>query len=124
MSEIERVRAVSAAYLQAVREGDADKAAALFSEDGVMMPPNKSPILGREAIRQTLLKNGPQPTLDEQFLMFEVSGRLAYQRSRASWGSNGKRKFTDSMDVFKQSDDGTWQYAAMVWNSSEGFGDD
>jgi uncharacterized protein (TIGR02246 family) len=84
MTEIEQVRAVSAAYLQAVKGGDPDKAAALFSEDGVMMPPNKPPIEGREAIRQSLLKNGPQPSLAEQFLMFEVSGRLAYQRSRAS----------------------------------------
>jgi ketosteroid isomerase-like protein len=121
MSEVEQVRAVSAAYLQAVKEGDADKAAALFSEDGVMMPPNAPLIEGREAIRQTLLKNGPLPTLNEEFLMFEVSGRLAYQRSRASWVSNGKTKYTDSMDVLKQTSGGTWQYAAMVWNSSEGF---
>jgi ketosteroid isomerase-like protein len=121
MSEIERIRAVSAAYLQAVKDGDADKATALFCVDGVMMPPERPPIVGREAIRQSMLQNGPQPTLEERFLMFEVSGRLAYQRSRASWGSNGERKFTDSMDVFKRNKDGTWQYAAMVWNSSEGF---
>ena len=123
MSEIEQVRAVSAAYVQAVREGDADKAAALFSEDGVMMPPNKRPVEGREAIRQILLENGPQPTLNEQFITFAVSGRLAYQRSRASWDSNGARKFTDSMDVLKQGDDGTWRYAAVTWNTSEGFDD-
>jgi hypothetical protein len=74
-------------------------------------------------MRQSLLKNGPQTSLAEQFLMFEVSGRLAYQRSRASWGFNGKRKFTDSMDVFKQADERTWQYAVMTWNSSKGFDD-
>ena len=40
MSETEQVRAVSAAYLEAVQAGDADRAAKLFTEDAVMLPPN------------------------------------------------------------------------------------
>ena len=123
MSEIEQVRAVSAAYLESVQAGDADKAAELFTDDAVMMPPNGPPIVGREAIRQRLQKTGPQPTLDEEFIMFEASGSLAYQRSRALWVSDGKTKFTDSMDIFKQGNDGTWRYAAMIWNSNDGYED-
>ena len=121
MEVIKEIRAVSAAYLEAVQAGDADRAAALFTEDAMMMPPNQLPIVGREAIRRSIRSTGPQPTLSERFLMFQASGGLAYQRSRASWLSNGKVKYTDSMDVFVQNENGEWRYAAMVWNSSEGF---
>ena len=123
MSEIEQVRAVSAAYLESVQAGDADRAAKLFTEDAVMLPPNAPPIAGRKAIRQRLHNTGPQPTLDEEFVMFEASGNLAYQRSRASWVSDGKTKFTESMDIFKRCEDGIWRYAAMIWNSNEGYED-
>ena len=121
MSEVDDVRATSAAYLDAIRTGDADKGASLFTEDAVQMPPNSPLIKGRDAIRKGIIEQGPIPSINEEFQMIDVSGDLAYQRSKASWEWDGKARFTDSMDILKRGEDGQWRYVAMVWNSSEGF---
>ncbi len=57
----------------------------------MMMPPSKPPVEGRKATGQSNWKNGAQPMLQEELIMLEVSGKPAYQRSRASWDSNSKR---------------------------------
>ena len=121
MTELDEVRTTCAAYLQAIKDGDADKGASLFTEDAVQMPPNAPLVKGRDAIRKGILENGPIPSINEEFEMIEISGDLAFQRSRATWNSDGDVKYTDSMDVLKRCDDNVWRYVAMVWNSSEGF---
>ena len=121
MSEIDKIHALNAAFEQAMREGDGDKCASMCDESVVMMPPNKPPIEGRERIRQHVNNLGPDSTLTGESMNIEVSGRLAYQRSRATWSSNGKTKYTDSLEVLKQQDDDSWLFLASSWNSSEGF---
>jgi ketosteroid isomerase-like protein len=121
MSEIDEVRATCAAYLQAIKTGDAEKGATLFTEDAVQMPPNAPLVRGRDAICRGIMENGPIPSINEEFLMIDTSGDLAFQRSRVTWDSDGSTKYTVSMDVLKRCDDGVWRYIAMVWNSSEGF---
>ncbi|MDJ0958082.1 MAG: DUF4440 domain-containing protein [Arenicellales bacterium] len=93
----------------------------MCAEDVVMMPPNKPPIEGREGIKQHINKLGPDSTLTGESLNIEVSGKLAYQRSRATWSSNDKTKHTDSFEVLNQQEDGSWLFIASSWNSSEGF---
>ena len=121
MSEIDKIHALNAAYEKAMREGDGEKCAAMCDENVVMMPPNKLPIEGREGIRQLVNKLGPDATLSAEALHIEVSGSLAYQRSRATWSSGDKTRYTDSLEVLKQQDDGSWLFLASSWNSSEGF---
>ena len=121
MSEIEKIHELNAAFEKAMQEGDADKCASMCSENAVFMPPNKAPIEGREAIRQHIKNLGPDSSLNGEALNIEVSGRLAYQRSRATWESSGKTKYTDSLEVLKQQDDDSWLFLASSWNSSEGF---
>ena len=54
-------------------------------------------------------------------LKTEVSDGLAYQQSRITWDSNGKTKYTDTLDVLKRQDDGSWLFVACAWNSAEGI---
>ena len=121
MSDIEKINELNAAYQEAMREGDGEKCASMCDENAVFLPPNKSPIEGREAIKQQVDNLGSESTLTGEVQSIEVSGRLAYQRSRVTWDSNGKKKYTDSLDVLQQQDDGTWLFVASAWNSSEGF---
>lgn len=121
MSDLDKIHALNAAFETAMQEGDADKCASMCSEDAVFMPPNKPPIEGREAIRQHIKNLGPDSTLSGESVNIEVSGRLAYQRSRATWESNGKTKYTDSLEALQQQDDGSWLFIASSWNSSAGF---
>lgn len=121
MNDVDKIHALNAAYEKAMREGDGEKCAAMCDENVVMMPPNKPPIEGREAIKQLVNSLGPDSTLSGESLNLEVSGKLAYQRSRASWSSGDGIKYTDSLEVLKQRDDGSWLFIASSWNSSEGF---
>ena len=121
MRDIERINDLNAAFEEALKEGDGDRCASLCGKNAVLMPPNKAPIEGREAIKRHFANLGPDSTVSGETQSIEVSGRLAYQRSRATWDSNGKKKYTDSLDVLQQQDDGTWLFVASAWNSSEGF---
>lgn len=121
MSDIDKINALNAAFEEALRQGDGDKCASMCDEKAVLMPPNKPPIEGREAIKQHVNNLGSDSTVKGETLNIEVSGRLAYQRSHVTWDSNGKIKYTESLDVLRQQDDGSWVFLASAWNSSEGF---
>lgn len=121
MSEIEKINARNVAFQDALRKGDADTCASMCAEDAVMMPPSAPPVEGRDAIKQHFAKLGPDATVTADILKTEVFGGLAYQRSRVSWDSNGKTKYTDTLDVLRQHDDGSWLFVASSWNNSEGF---
>ena len=121
MSDIEKINACNAAFQDAMREGDANACASLCTEDAVMMPPNAPLIEGRDAIKKHLADLGPDSTVTTEFLKVEIFGRLAYTRGRVTWDANGKTKYTDTLDVLRQHDDGSWSFIVSAWNSSEGF---
>ena len=121
MSEIEKINACNSAFEDALRAGDGDRCALMCEENAVLMPPNAPPVEGRDAIRQHFADLGPDSTVAATTLNIELSGKLAYQRSRVSWDSNGKTKYTDSMDILRQQDDGSWLFLASAWNSEDGF---
>jgi len=121
MNEIEQISAFNTMFQDALREGDGEKCASLCADNAVMMPPNETPVEGRDAIRRHFADLGPDPSVGGEILETRVSGQLAYQRSRVSWDSNGKTKYTDSLDILRQQDDGSWLYVACAWNSAEGL---
>ncbi len=121
MSDIEKINAMNAAFQEAVRVGDGDKCASLCDENAVMMPPNTPLVEGHDAIRQHFANLGPDSTVTASTPKIEVSGKLAYQLYRVSWGSDGNTKYTDCLDVLKQQDDGSWLSVASAWNSEDGF---
>jgi ketosteroid isomerase-like protein len=121
MSDIEKINTYYLDFMEAVRQGDGEKCASMCDENAVFLPPNEPPLKGRDAIRQLYANLGSDSTLNSEALKTEVSGGLAYQQSRVTWESNGKTKYTDTLDVLKQQDDGSWLFVACAWNSAEGI---
>lgn len=121
MSETDQINSCIQAFMEALRLGEAEKCASMYEENAVVMPPNEPPLFGRESIRQHLANLGSDPSVTAEALKIEVSGELAYDRSRVTWESNGKTKYTDCLDVFKKQDDNSWAFIASTWNSVEGF---
>ncbi len=121
MSDIDKINEINAAFQEAVRVGDGEKCASMYNEKGVVMPPNIPLLEGHDAIWQHFANLGPDSTVTASTAKIEVSGKLAYQLYRVSWGSDGKTKYTDCFDVLKQQDDGSWLYVASAWNSEDGF---
>jgi len=121
MSDIDKINAMNAAFQEAVRVGDGDKCASMCDENAVMMPPNTPLVEGRDAIKRHFANLGSDSSVTASTPNIEVSGKLAYQRYRVSWGSDGNTKYTDCFDVLKQQDDGSWLVVASAWNSEAGF---
>lgn len=121
MSEADQINFCIQAFMEALRLGEAEKCASMYEENAVVMPPNEPPIFGRESIRQHFANLGSDPSITAEALKIEVSGELAYDRSRVTWGSSGKTKYTDCLDVFRKQDDNSWAFIASTWNSVEGF---
>ena len=36
-------------------------------------------------------------------------------------GDSGTTKYTDTLDVLRQQNEGSWAYLASAWNSADGF---
>ena len=121
MSDIEKINTYYLDFMEAVRQGDGEKCASMCDENAVFLPPNEPPLKGRDAIRQLYANLGSDSTLNSEALKIEVSGGLAYQQSRVTWESNGKTKYTDTLDVLKQQDVGSRLFVACAWNSAEGI---
>ena len=121
MSEIEKIRESSAAFDEALKVGDGDKCASFFIQDGILMPPNVPLVQGRNAIKKHFDDLGPDSSVEGDILKTEISGNLAYLNTRVTWESDGRTKYTDSLDILQKQDDGSWLYVMSTWNSEEGL---
>ncbi len=121
MSDIEKINALYTNFEAALREGDGAKCASMCDENAVLMPPNEPSIKGRDAIKNHFANLGPDSSVTGESLKTEVSGNIAYQHSRVSWGSDGNTRYTESLDVLQRQNDGSWLFGICAWNSAEGF---
>ena len=117
--------------LQAPLSGDLNGLISLFADDAVVMPPNDSPLFGKDEIRSWW---------EEYFQFFKiessvetdgeltVAGNQAFDRasftvtivSRIS----GTRIRDDvrSLIVWKHEPDGAWKISHQIWNSTKPVG--
>ena len=107
----------------AVRSGDPDAIAAIYTEDGQLLPPGRPSVHGRAAIRefwdallQTGLKEVSLTTRDlfsHDSLASEVG---AYCITILLAGADPVREQGKYLVVWQQQVDGSWQIAADIWN--------
>ena len=121
MSDLELIGEYTAAFQQALHEGDGKTCAELCVENAVLMPPEEPPVIGREAIMQHFSSLGADPSVRGKVMHLEVSGDLAYQHIRVSWEADDGSRYTDSFEVLQRQADGNWRCLASSWNSSSGF---
>ncbi|MFC2163629.1 YybH family protein [Acidobacteriota bacterium] len=121
--DVAAIRATSDAWIQAVKSGDWDTAANLYTEDTIVMPPNQSVIKGREAAK-TFLETYP-PIKDMSFTLLEIDGYgdiayvqgtylLVIQPEGAPEPIQDTGKF---LEIRRKQEDGSWLYAIDIFNS-------
>lgn len=117
----EAIANVRQAFVQAVRAGDGSRVAALFTEDGVEMPPNEPIRMGRDAISAAQLPTVMAFTLTGEET--EGVGDWAYDR--------GVYQITVTMEgmtepisdtgkylvLLRKQSDGSWLITHSIWNS-------
>jgi len=81
-AEIQKIRAADRAMLQAETQRDLEAAMTYFSEDAVFQPPNSSPVIGHDAIREFYgqLFNIPYSGVycESDTIVVSKSGDMAY----------------------------------------------
>lgn len=119
----EAIDAINARYQRFVAENMADSVAALFAEDGVMMPPNAPAVTGRAAIRD-YLASGPTPagtTVTFTALEVHAVGPMAVERgsyvfAMPAMGTAPPMAIHGKYLVHWRMVDGTWLQASTSWS--------
>ena len=116
----------NAASTDAMLNGTIEKAAAFYAEDAISMPPNESPVKGKQAITEwmtAMSKSGVKITA-VKFTTDNVDagGKIAYETGsyEMSMEIPGMGKVDDTgnyVSIWKQQQDGSWKVQAETWNS-------
>ena len=121
------VEEMTAASIEAMSSGNADKAMAFYADDAISMPPNMEPLKGKAAIEQWMKQitaAGMKVTACEYKTSdYGIDGTVAYD-----YGTYAITVEVPGMGVidekgtyiwiWKQQADGAWKLSAETWNSS------
>lgn len=125
-ADIAAIRSLEKKFTASYLERDWDAFSALFADDGMWMPPNRSPLVGEEAWWSMI---GPfwgfKPaeavsTIDEII----VSGDLAIERHheytvyRPADGGEPTISHNKGIHVLQRQADNSWRIARYIWNAN------
>lgn len=123
---VQRIERVSAARAEAFNNSDAAGIAVHFTEDAVLMAPNRPATTGRAAVAayyQSIF-DAYEPTLSSHYEQVEVSGDLAYGRGIAEvtlTPKDGGAPITSTskyVNILERQEDGTWKTTHDIWNAN------
>jgi len=131
ISNTEEVRAAIAAidkkFMEDVNRGDAAAGAAAYTDDAILMPPNHSPLEGKQAIEQYLAEIAPQfQASNFQLSILEVDVQGDMTIVRGTYSANITIPGVDApmedrgktLQVWKKQADGSWKIHRDIWNSN------
>jgi uncharacterized protein (TIGR02246 family) len=106
-------------YVAASNEGDAEALTSLYAEDAVLLPPDHSPIHGREAIGD-FWRQGTDAGLEVSTLRLDVGGDVAYLVGKYRLPPTDQEEADSGQYVLclKRQPDGAWKLTADIWNGS------
>jgi uncharacterized protein (TIGR02246 family) len=120
-SDIAVLEAGAALFMEAFNTEDADTLAALFTEDGVMLPPNAPAIFGRDAIRASNREafETVDHAIELEDLEIKVEGDLGYKAGRYRVRSEDNQLIDRGkyIEIWRKVD-GQWKIHRDIWNSS------
>ena len=131
VSNTDEVRASIAAidkkFMEDVNRGNAAAGAAAYTDDAILMPPNHSPVEGKQAIEKYLAEIGPQLQASNfQLSILEVDVQGDTTIVRGTYSSSFTVPGTDApmedrgktLNVWKRQADGSWKLHRDIWNSN------
>jgi uncharacterized protein (TIGR02246 family) len=119
MNAADEIRARYHEYLEARRKGDVEAVASFCTEDGIVIPPEQQPVVGRADIRK-YIEGSASAEIEIELKHVEVEGKLGWVSGLILWNADGERRATAFVDVWRR-ENGEWRIAACVWNSADGF---
>jgi uncharacterized protein (TIGR02246 family) len=118
------IRAQTERLVVAMRAADPDSAAALFTDDGTMFPPNTAPVAGNPAVREWGVRTfAAMRVLEAQVITDEVRVADGWAVSHGTWSMKVAAGTTEMVDttrwmvIWERQPDGVWKIDRDLWNS-------
>jgi uncharacterized protein (TIGR02246 family) len=113
-------------FAAAVNARDARAAAALYTEDAVLIPPGEPAVQGRRAIEEYwrgAIETGGIRDVSVETIDAHSSGSLGYETGRFALTVDGPdgEPLVDKgryVELLRRESDGTWRSTHGIWNSS------
>ncbi len=123
--DIAAIKALYDAWIPAVKSGDWDTAANLYTEDTIVMSPNQPLIEGREAVKAFLELYPPIKEISFSPLEIDGYGDIAYVRGTYSLiilPEGAPEPIHDTgkyLEIRRKQEDGSWLLAIDIFNSDQ-----
>lgn len=110
-------------------KGDFDTLLTLMTDDCVLLPPDQSPIKGRDAIREYMKEQKEQlhnieiTEYSHDFQEIKILGEWAYEwgyfsnAARPAGGGETIRAKGKLFRILRRQADGSWKVARSIWNN-------
>ena len=113
-------------YRSSQNADDVDRFMSLWTEDGILMPPNGPPVIGKDQIRVRTIGRFDQVTFDLNGTEaeVEVAGGWAFTRGNytitVTPKEGGQPVFIDGkfMNILERQPDGSWKMHRGIFNSN------
>lgn len=114
-------------WARALSTRDVDQIVSYWSEDAVVLPPDRPAVVGLSAIRQyvagSLATPGFSVTWEPEFAFVDETGTVGYllERSRFTFPDpSGAVRSQDgkTVTVWRKAPDGHWKCVVDIWNGS------
>jgi uncharacterized protein (TIGR02246 family) len=121
------IEAIDKKFMEDANRGDAAAGAAAYTDDAILMPPNHSPLEGKQAIEKYLAEIGSQLQASNfQLSILEVDVQGDTTIVRGTYSSSFTVPGTDTpiedlgktLNVWKRQVDGSWKLHRDIWNSN------
>ena len=124
-AETAAVARTTAILLSAVNASDVAAVLAVWSDDGVLMPPHHPSVRGRSAIERYFhqLFERTRFTFSFTSSQIHVSGDTAFERveyaasARPAGGGSEVQDVGKGLHVYRREPSGAWKLAMDIWNS-------
>lgn len=118
-TEIERT---NEKFMEMFRQGDAEGIAELYTQDGMVLPPNSEIIEGKQQIKdfwKAAIDMMGIKSVQLQTQEIEAQNNMAYERGRAMIYGEGDQEIDDSKYiVIWKRENGTWKLHRDIFNSN------
>lgn len=114
------ISTINAKFMQAWSNGNAQGIAALFTNNGLLMPPNVESVKGHSAISDyfsSLMSNGVS-ALKLETVKFETPGKFGYEMGKYSvTNENGQNLDMGKYVAILNDENGSWKIQSFIYNS-------
>lgn len=123
--DVDAIRSVTQAWAEATRIGDGGLMGALYTEDGVEMPPDAPEERGRSAIQIKVEMTRGRSDFSATSVETEGSHDFAYDRGVYSWAAavtgmpEPKMETGNYLAIVRRQVDGSWLISILIWNSDQ-----